>query len=145
VRPCSREFNLHTHGSREVGIECLTCAWLGAAGDNEERTTFNKRTSRQLRRGKMSSGNEKLSSGVVDLPPGDAIVANSKKSETLGNGKIEIDSGDASNVLQCVYDIFNGVIVDPDCLPPDVPTFVTCLTTSIALWKQQVYHAQNYS
>lgn len=93
----------------------------------------------------MSSGNEKLTSGVVDLPPGDAIVANSKKSEKPDNGKVVIDSSDASNILQCLYDIFNGVIVDPDCLPPDVPTFVTCLTTSIALWKQQVYHAHNHS
>lgn len=108
---------------------------VGAAGDNEERTTFNKRTSGQLRRGKMSSGNEQLTSEVVELLPGDGIVANSKKS----------DNGHGSNTLQGVYDIFGGVMVNPDCLPPDVPTFTAYLTTSIALWKQQVYHAHNPS
>ena len=93
----------------------------------------------------MSSGNEKLSSGVVELPPGDAIVANSKKSEKPGsNGNVVTESGDDSNILQSLPDMFDGVIVDPDCLPPDVPTFVTCLTTSIALWKHQVHHVPNY-
>ncbi|KAJ7527406.1 hypothetical protein O6H91_16G052900 [Diphasiastrum complanatum] len=75
------------------------------------------------------------------LPPEDELMKD-EVSQTVNEGPI--GTGSANATLQCEVeqlvakaDKFDGVIVDPICLPKDVPTFVTRLHSSLANWKSK--------
>ncbi|PTQ44821.1 hypothetical protein MARPO_0018s0016 [Marchantia polymorpha] len=77
-------------------------------------------------------------SGVMPFASREEIVENhseemEKKDNDYGLENLLL----SSNCLSCEVDPYDGIIVDPSCLPTDVNSFIDSLHDSLALWKSQ--------